>query len=130
MFEQEMCNIEAYLAFEIQNFGKRLRVEYDIDFSACLKAKMLRQKSSTGGKPILWFLPCLLTFILRINYGGFNWCSNRNSAFCTNSEPIGILWEGNSDKSGCLRQLIMDMRECPKKIGAEDMVIKSMARLN
>ena len=26
-----MCNIEAYLALEQENFGERLRVEYDID---------------------------------------------------------------------------------------------------
>ena len=30
-FEQEMSNIEAYLALEQQNFGERLQVEYDID---------------------------------------------------------------------------------------------------
>ena len=31
LFEQEMENIEAYLALEHQNFGERLQVEYDID---------------------------------------------------------------------------------------------------
>lgn len=31
MFEQEMENIEAYLALEKCNFGDRLRIEYDID---------------------------------------------------------------------------------------------------
>ena len=31
LFEQEMENIEAYLALEQQNFGERLQVEYDID---------------------------------------------------------------------------------------------------
>ena len=31
VFEQEMCNIEAYLALEQENFGERLTVEYDID---------------------------------------------------------------------------------------------------
>lgn len=31
LFEQEMENIEAYLALEKQNFGERLQVEYDID---------------------------------------------------------------------------------------------------
>ena len=31
LFEQEMCNIEAYLALEQQNFGDRLNIEYDID---------------------------------------------------------------------------------------------------
>ena len=30
-FEQEMENIEAYLALEQQNFGERLKVEYDIE---------------------------------------------------------------------------------------------------
>lgn len=31
LFEQEMYNIEAYLALEQDNFGDRLQVEYDID---------------------------------------------------------------------------------------------------
>ena len=31
LFEQEMTNIEAYLALERQNFGERLTVDYDID---------------------------------------------------------------------------------------------------
>ena len=48
----------------------------------------------------------------------------RNGAICTNGELLGILWEGNTDRNGRLRQLIMDMRDSFREIGAENIIIK------
>ena len=53
----------------------------------------------------------------------------KNGAFCTNGELLGILWEGKNDKSGRLRQLIMDMHDCLKEIGAEDVIIKKYGKI-
>ena len=53
----------------------------------------------------------------------------RNGAFCTNGELLAVMWQGNTDKQGRLRQLIMDMRECLKGIGAEDVVIKKYGKV-
>lgn len=53
----------------------------------------------------------------------------KNGAFCTNGELLGVLWDGRTDKSGRLRQLIMDMRECLKEIGAEDIIIKKYGKI-
>lgn len=53
----------------------------------------------------------------------------RNGAFCTNGELIGILWDGNTEKKVRLRQLIMDMRDCLKEIGAENIVAKKYGKI-
>lgn len=53
----------------------------------------------------------------------------RNGAFCTNGELLGILWDGNPDKSGRLRQLIKDMRDCLGEIGAEDIIVKKYGKI-
>ena len=53
----------------------------------------------------------------------------RNGAFCTNGELISVLWEGNMAKNGRLRQLIMDMRDCLKEVGAENIIIKKYGRI-
>ena len=53
----------------------------------------------------------------------------KNGGFCTNGELLGILWDGNPDKSGRLRQLIMDMRDCLKEIDAEDIIIKKYGKV-
>ena len=53
----------------------------------------------------------------------------RNGAFCTNGELLGVLWEGDTDRNGRLRQLIMDMRDCLKDIGAENIIIKKYGKI-
>ena len=53
----------------------------------------------------------------------------KNGAFCTNGELISVLWDGNIDKNGRLRQLIMDMRDCLKEIGAEYIIIKKYGKI-
>ena len=53
----------------------------------------------------------------------------RNGAFCTNGELLGVLWEGDTDRNGRLRQLIMDMRDCFREIGAENNIIKKYGKI-
>lgn len=53
----------------------------------------------------------------------------RNGAICTNGELLGILWEGDTDRNGRLRQLTMDMRDCLREIGAEDIIIKKYGKI-
>lgn len=53
----------------------------------------------------------------------------RNGAFCTNGELLGVLWEGDTDRNGRLRQLIMDMRDCFREIGAENIIIKKYGKI-
>lgn len=53
----------------------------------------------------------------------------RNGAICTNGELLGVFWDGNPDKSGRLRQLIMEMRENLRRIDAEDVIIKKYGKL-
>lgn len=48
----------------------------------------------------------------------------KNGTFCTNSELITVLWNGNADKSGRLRQLVMDMKNSLAEAGVENIVIK------
>ena len=53
----------------------------------------------------------------------------RNGAICTNGELLGVLWEGDTDRNGRLRQLTMDMRDCLREIGAEDIIIKKYGKI-
>lgn len=53
----------------------------------------------------------------------------RNGAICTNGELLGVLWEGDTDRNGRLRQLIMDMRDCFREIGAENIIIKKYGKI-
>ena len=53
----------------------------------------------------------------------------KNGAFCTNGEIIGVLWDGNADKNGRLRQLVMDMRECLAEVGAENIILKKYGKI-
>ena len=48
----------------------------------------------------------------------------RNGKLCTNGELLTALWNGNLDKSGRLRQLVMDMKNSFAECGAENVVIK------
>lgn len=53
----------------------------------------------------------------------------KNGAFCTNGELLGILWDGNPDRSGRLRQLIMDMRAGLSRVGAEQVIVKKYGKI-
>lgn len=53
----------------------------------------------------------------------------RNGSFCTHGELLGVLWDGDPDKKGYLRQLILDMCECLKELGAEDIVEKKYGKI-
>lgn len=53
----------------------------------------------------------------------------RNGAFCTNGELLGVLWEGDTDRNGRLGQLTMDMRDCLRENGAEDIIIKKYGKI-
>ena len=54
----------------------------------------------------------------------------KQGAFCTNGELLGILWDGDPNKQGHLRQLIMDMRKCLSEIGAEYIILKKYGRIS
>ena len=53
----------------------------------------------------------------------------KNGAFCTNGELLGALWDGDPEKQGYLRQLILDMRECLKEIGDEYVITKKYGKI-
>ncbi|MBR0515770.1 MAG: response regulator [Eubacterium sp.] len=53
----------------------------------------------------------------------------RNGAFCTNGELLGALWDGDPEKQGYLRQLVLDMRERLKDIGAEQVIAKKYGKI-
>ncbi len=48
----------------------------------------------------------------------------RNGELCTNSELITVLWNGDIDKQGFLRQLVFDMRTSLEEIGMGDIIMK------
>ena len=53
----------------------------------------------------------------------------KQGAFCTNGELLGILWGGNPEKQGNLRQLVMNMRNCLDKINAGNIIVKKYGKL-
>ena len=53
----------------------------------------------------------------------------KNGAYCTSGELLGILWDGNIEKDGHLRQLVKDMRDCLKEIGAETLILKKYGKI-
>ena len=53
----------------------------------------------------------------------------KEGAFCTNGELLGILWGGDPDKQGNLRQLVLNMRKCLKRIGAESIIVKKYGKM-
>ena len=53
----------------------------------------------------------------------------KEGAFCTNGELLGILWGGDPDKQGNLRQLVLNMRKCLKEIGAENIIVKKYGKI-
>lgn len=67
-------------------------------------------------------------YILIVSFT-FAYLVYRNGAICTNGELLGVLWEGDTDRNGRLRQLTMDMRDCLREIGAEDIIIKKYGKI-
>ncbi|MBR5090957.1 MAG: response regulator [Ruminiclostridium sp.] len=53
----------------------------------------------------------------------------KNGTYCTSGELLGIMWDGNIEKDGHLRQLVKDMRDCLKEIGAETLVLKKYGKI-
>ncbi len=53
----------------------------------------------------------------------------KNGALCTNGELLGILWDGNPDKGGRLRQLVMDIRSSLKEVGADNVIVKKYGKI-
>lgn len=53
----------------------------------------------------------------------------RNGALCTNGELLGILWDGNTEKQGHLRQLILDLRECLSEVRSENIIVKKYGKI-
>lgn len=53
----------------------------------------------------------------------------KQGAFCTNGELLGILWDGDPNKQGHLRQLIFDMRKCLLDINSEYILLKKYGKI-
>lgn len=53
----------------------------------------------------------------------------KEGAFCTNGDLLGILWDGDPDKQGNLRQLVLNMRKCLREIGAEHIIVKKYGKI-
>ena len=53
----------------------------------------------------------------------------KEGAFCTNGELLGILWGGDPDKQGNLRQLVLDLRNSLREIGAEQIIAKKYGKI-
>ncbi|MCR4887963.1 MAG: response regulator [Ruminococcus sp.] len=79
-------------------------------------------------------------FALFINGKPFEFCRDRTielfayliykkGAFCTNGELLGILWAGDPNKQGHLRQLVMDMRKCLSEIDSEYIIQKKYGKI-
>lgn len=54
----------------------------------------------------------------------------KKGAYCTNGELLGILWDGDPDKQGNLRQLVLNMRNCLREIGAENIISKKYGKIS
>ena len=53
----------------------------------------------------------------------------KQGAFCTNGELLGILWDGDPNKQGHLRQLVLDMRKCLSNINSEYILLKKYGKI-
>ncbi|MCR4645308.1 MAG: response regulator [Oscillospiraceae bacterium] len=53
----------------------------------------------------------------------------KNGAFCTHGELLGVLWDGDPDKKGYLRQLILDLGNSLKEIGVEEVIEKKYGKI-
>ena len=53
----------------------------------------------------------------------------KNGAICSNGELLNILWEGDVNKGGRLRQLIMDMKASLERTGVFNVLVKKYGRI-
>lgn len=53
----------------------------------------------------------------------------RDGTLCSNGELLGILWDGDPDKAGYLRQLIKDLIESLDEIGERDIIDKKYGKI-
>ena len=53
----------------------------------------------------------------------------KQGSFCTNGEILGILWDGDPNKNGYLRQLISDLRKCLSNINSEYILLKKYGKI-
>lgn len=53
----------------------------------------------------------------------------KKGAFCTNGELLGILWDGDPNKQGHLRQLVLDLRKSLEEINSEYILCKKYGKI-
>jgi len=53
----------------------------------------------------------------------------KRGAFCTNGELLGILWDGDPNKQGHLRQFILDIKKCLAEINSEYIIKKKYGKI-
>ena len=53
----------------------------------------------------------------------------KNGALCSNGELLGVLWDGDPNKAGFLRQLTKDMRDTIESVGLSDALVKQQGQL-
>ncbi len=70
-----------------------------------------------------------LTFRSELTMELFAFLVHKEGAFCTNGELIAVLWDGDPEKEGRLRQLVMDMRSRLEKVGCREIVTKRYGKV-
>lgn len=55
----------------------------------------------------------------------FSYLVYKNGVICSNSELLTVLWGGDIEKQGFLRQLVLDMKTCFEAVGVNDLFEKS-----
>lgn len=58
----------------------------------------------------------------------FAYLVSKEGAYCTNSEIIAALWNGEAEKQAYLRKLLGDMNECFRNIGLENVIAKKYGK--
>lgn len=70
-----------------------------------------------------------LVFKSEITNELFAYLVHKNGTLCTNGELLGVFWEGNPDKDGRLRQIVMDIRSALNDVCAGNVLIKKYGRI-
>ena len=65
-----------------------------------------------------------LTFKRKLTNELFAYLVYKNGAMSTNGDLLGILWDGDPNKSDFLRQLVKDMRDVFESVGITDIIVK------